>query len=92
LFLYRAITKLSKATGKEFTFTKMTVDEAITLEQNLLKEGNTNIKSFFQAFAIHLQRKPASGNSGSNVSAESQTFGHPMESLDVTLSKLYAAQ
>jgi hypothetical protein len=90
LFHFRAVAKLSEATGKEFTFTKMTVEQAETLENELLEKGKAGDKgSFYGAFAMHLLRKPASGNTGLDLSAETESFGHPMEPLDTTLQHVW---
>ena len=70
----------------------MSVKQAETLEKELLEKGLAgDAGSFFGAFAMHLQRKPASGNTGIDVSAETETFGHEMESVDTTLTQIYGS-
>ena len=83
---------MSKATGKKFTFQTLTVAEAEKMEKELLDKGLAgDVGSFYGAFAMHLQRKPASGNTGVDLSAATETFGYEMEDLDTTLQQIYGS-
>jgi hypothetical protein len=55
----------------------------------LLEKGD--LGSFYQAFSLHLLGEPARGSSGFDVSAESVSYGVPLESLETTVTNMFAS-
>lgn len=85
-----AVELLGTLTGKSFTFEPMTVEAAKQMESELLAQGmQGDMSAFMGAFCIHLMATPASGNSGADVSGESDTLGVTLESLETTIKKVY---
>jgi uncharacterized protein YbjT (DUF2867 family) len=85
-----ALANLEKALGKELTIETMGAEEALKLEQELLKKGlEGDMGAFYGSFKYHLMGEPERGNDGCNVSADAKTYGLPLASLKAVLEEVY---
>jgi uncharacterized protein YbjT (DUF2867 family) len=82
-----ALEMVEQAVGKSFEYTKITGEEALQQENELLAKGDMG--SFFGSMVLNLLGVPARGSTGFDVSEEAVTLGHTMEPLEVTV-KSYA--
>ena len=86
-----AIQMLEKIKGKRFELDFLDPQEALKQEQDLLQKGMAgDVGAFYGAFGLHLLGEPARGNTGCDLRAEAKSYGVKLESLEETLSKVYA--
>jgi uncharacterized protein YbjT (DUF2867 family) len=88
-----AIELLEQATGKKFTIETLDPQEALQQEQELLKVGlQGDMGAFYGSFKLHLLGEPARGNDGCDLSAEAESYGVKLETLEETLMSVYGAK
>ena len=85
-----ALGLVETATGKTFQITDIDPEEALTQEKLLLEKGD--LGSFYQAFGLHLLGEPSRGSAGFDVSAESVSYDVPLESLETTVTNMFASK
>jgi uncharacterized protein YbjT (DUF2867 family) len=85
-----ALGLVEKATGKTFEKTNIDPEEALGQEKSLLEKGD--LGSFYQAFGLHLLGEPSRGSSGFDVSAESVSYNFPLETLETTVTNMFASK
>lgn len=74
----------------DFDIEKMTVDQAKEKMEAFLEKGeNGDVWSGYKGFSLHLVIEPATGNQGVDMSANSKTYGHKMETLEETFKEIY---
>jgi uncharacterized protein YbjT (DUF2867 family) len=78
--------------GKKIEIEYVDPQEALKQEQELTKMGlEGNMGAFYGAFALHLLGEPARGNTGVDLSAEANSYGVKLETLDETLQSVYGS-
>jgi|UniRef100_A0A8J9T4L7 uncharacterized protein YbjT (DUF2867 family) len=85
-----ALALLEKATGRDLALEYINPESALLLEKDLLQKGlDGELGSYYAAFGLHLLGEPQRGNNGGDTSAEAQTYGLTLESLETTLNRIY---
>eukprot|EP00980_Cylindrotheca_fusiformis_P010931 scaffold2499_cov125-Cylindrotheca_fusiformis.AAC.22 len=85
-----ALDLYAKVSGVKFNIKTLDPEEALKLEQDLLKKGlEGDMGAFFGSFRLHLLGEVARGNRGLDVSEEATTLGVKLETLEETLQSVY---
>lgn len=79
--------------GKKFEIEFIDPADALKQEQELLAKGlEGDIGAFYGSFALHLLGEPARGKTGADVSADANSYGCKLETLEETLQTVYGTK